>query len=102
MTDSNLEETPCPNSDDKLHCRCWYDGDACCSCRAPAMTNAQRAEQGMEPEPKPDDQIVRFEITLSYPEDADQEVIRSDQLVTLVADHIREDGGTVVGIQATA
>lgn len=25
-------ETPCPKREDKLHCECWYGGDACCAC----------------------------------------------------------------------
>lgn len=24
---------------DGLHCECWYDGDACCNCGAPEMTD---------------------------------------------------------------
>jgi hypothetical protein len=31
-----------------MHCSCWYDGDGCCRCKAPAMTVAQREAQGME------------------------------------------------------
>ncbi len=31
------EETPCPVRDDKQHCDCWYDGQACCACGDPAM-----------------------------------------------------------------
>ncbi len=27
-------ETPCPVQEDRKHCNCWYDGDACCSCGA--------------------------------------------------------------------
>jgi hypothetical protein len=22
-----------------MHCTCWYDGDGCCRCKAPAMTD---------------------------------------------------------------
>ena len=44
-------ETPCPKRADKTHCDCWYDGETCCACGAPAMTDAKRAEQGMEPLP---------------------------------------------------
>jgi hypothetical protein len=29
------------------HCRCWHDGDGCCRCKAPAMTEEQMREQGM-------------------------------------------------------
>jgi hypothetical protein len=25
----------CPNREDKIHCACWWDGYACCSCGAP-------------------------------------------------------------------
>ena len=28
-------ETPCPNREDRMHCDCWYDGKACCSCGDP-------------------------------------------------------------------
>lgn len=31
-----------------MHCACWYDGDGCCRCKAPAMTDEQREAQGME------------------------------------------------------
>jgi len=31
-------ETPCPKREDKRHCNCWYDGEACCACGAPATT----------------------------------------------------------------
>jgi len=37
-----------PSEDGKWHCRCWYDGDGCCRCKAPAMTEEQKREQGME------------------------------------------------------
>jgi hypothetical protein len=26
------DETSCPKRDDKQHCNCWYDGEACCAC----------------------------------------------------------------------
>lgn len=29
-------ETPCPKRVDNVHCSCWYDGYACCSCGDPA------------------------------------------------------------------
>lgn len=38
----------CPTSDDGLHCNCWYDGEECCRCGAPAMTDEEKREQGME------------------------------------------------------
>jgi len=30
-------ETDCPDSEDGLHCSCWYDGYECCACGDPAM-----------------------------------------------------------------
>ncbi len=33
---------------DHSHCQCWWDGDGCCRCKAPAMTEEQKREQGME------------------------------------------------------
>lgn len=30
-----------------MHCRCWYDGDGCCRCKAPGLTEEQMREQGM-------------------------------------------------------
>jgi hypothetical protein len=35
---------PAPN----MHCTCWYDGDGCCRCNDPAMTEEQKRAQGME------------------------------------------------------
>lgn len=26
----------CPRRSDGVHCDCWYDGEPCCSCGAPA------------------------------------------------------------------
>lgn len=40
----------CPNTRDTEvggHCAHWWDGDACCWCANPAMTDAERAAQGM-------------------------------------------------------
>lgn len=31
-TKEHGEAVECPKRDDKLHCNCWYDGEACCSC----------------------------------------------------------------------
>lgn len=31
------DETPCPVREDGQHCNCWYDGEACCACAAPAV-----------------------------------------------------------------
>lgn len=36
-------ETECPNSDDKQHCDCWYDGKPCCRC-GEAMNFGQALE----------------------------------------------------------
>ena len=47
LIDPDDWETRCPDRDDKLHCACWYDGDACCGCGAPAMTELQKLAQGM-------------------------------------------------------
>lgn len=38
----------CPQREDGQHCNCWFDGDACCNCGAPAMTEEEKAAQGME------------------------------------------------------
>lgn len=43
------EEFFCTKRHDHEHCDCWFDGKACCACGAPAMTDAERREQGMEP-----------------------------------------------------
>lgn len=37
------EDDVAPN----LHCSCWYEGDGCCRCKTPAMTEDQMREQGM-------------------------------------------------------
>lgn len=38
----------CPGREDGIHCEHWWDGDApCCTCKAPAMSEAQMREQGM-------------------------------------------------------
>ena len=34
MREATIE---CEPSDDGLHCNCWYDGEACCRCHAPAL-----------------------------------------------------------------
>lgn len=41
------EEGYCVKSPDDQHCNCWWDGDACHFCEAPAMTMEQMVEQGM-------------------------------------------------------
>ena len=40
-------ETPCPKREDRIHCNCWWDGDACCACGALAMSEALKREMGM-------------------------------------------------------
>lgn len=42
-------ETPCPKRADKLHCTCWYDGDACCNCSDPALPEETRTARGFHP-----------------------------------------------------
>ncbi len=42
-------ETPCPKREDGIHCTCWYDGKACCSCGDGALTDEQLEEQGSVP-----------------------------------------------------
>jgi hypothetical protein len=38
----------CPASKDgRGHCMCWWDGDDCCWCGAPAMTEEAKLEAGM-------------------------------------------------------
>lgn len=34
-------------SDPRGHCLHWHDGDACCRCKAPAMTEDEQRAQGM-------------------------------------------------------
>jgi hypothetical protein len=52
------EETPCPVSLDKIHCQHWYDGEICHFCGAPAMTEAEKRDQGMlDP---PEDALAKF------------------------------------------
>lgn len=43
-----LGDEYCPERDDNIHCRCWYDGDGCCACNASPMTAKEKQEQGME------------------------------------------------------
>jgi hypothetical protein len=42
------KETECPKMEDGIHCQHWYDGGKCCACGAPAMSEAERFENGME------------------------------------------------------
>lgn len=39
------DELSCTHSEG--HCDHWYDGDECCRCGAPEMTEEQMREQGM-------------------------------------------------------
>ncbi len=41
------DETPCPAREDKIHCNCWYDGEACCACGDPEMSMCLKIEYGM-------------------------------------------------------
>lgn len=38
----------CPKRKDGTHCRCWWEGEVCCGCKAPAMADEQKRAQGME------------------------------------------------------
>lgn len=49
--DASDWETPCPKRDDRIHCHCWWEGERCCSCGAPAMTEQEKRDQGMETVP---------------------------------------------------
>jgi len=55
--DSVCEVLPgeaCQERRDGRHCDCWYDGDACCSCGAPAMTiEEKRDRHGARQTPTP-------------------------------------------------
>ncbi len=44
-----IEQELCPEGTptDGFHCVHWYDGEPCCRCGAPAMTEEERREQGM-------------------------------------------------------
>ena len=35
----------CAKRDDYMHCDHWFDGEACCACGTPAMTDEQKREQ---------------------------------------------------------
>lgn len=43
----STEETSCPKAEDSQHCVHWYDGDSCCRCSDPGMTNDEKRKQGM-------------------------------------------------------
>lgn len=40
----SITNDPYPN----MHCECWWDGGVCCRCHAPAMTEEEKREAGME------------------------------------------------------
>lgn len=40
--DEAAEQT-CPNREDDMHCIHWWDGEPCCACGAPAMTEDEKA-----------------------------------------------------------
>jgi len=42
------DEGYCAVSDDAIHCPHWWDGDGCCLCDAPPMTEEEKKEQGMK------------------------------------------------------
>lgn len=44
---ATVEEGHCHAREDCIHCDHWWDGDGCCSCGAPAMTQEEMIEQGM-------------------------------------------------------
>jgi hypothetical protein len=58
MSENTVEPSPgqletgdqefCPKREDRQHCNCWYDGEVCCGCGAPVMTEAEKREQGLE------------------------------------------------------
>lgn len=33
----------------KYHCTCWYDGGACCLCKAPALPEEAENQRGKHP-----------------------------------------------------
>jgi hypothetical protein len=42
---SNDWETECPKREDRQHCNCWYDGEACCACGDnPPMENCMNGQ----------------------------------------------------------
>ena len=36
-------ETECLKRPDRLHCNCWYDGEACCACGDPTCDTISAA-----------------------------------------------------------
>ena len=47
-TPCQCAEGACPEHEDGIHCEHWWDGDGCCACAAPAMTEDEKHAQGME------------------------------------------------------
>lgn len=43
----NPDRSYCPAREDHQHCDCWWEGDACCACGAPGMTDDEKRECGM-------------------------------------------------------
>lgn len=37
----------CSARPENIHCDCWWDGDACCACGDPPMTEDEMRVQGM-------------------------------------------------------
>ncbi len=62
--DKDWSTQHCPPSDDEIHCRCWWNGDGCCICDAPPMTDEEKKEQGMidlvKPTPRAKDELERL------------------------------------------
>jgi len=42
------EDGYCEKHEEGTHCECWWDGEACCACGAPGMTEDERRAQGMD------------------------------------------------------
>ena len=60
----------CKARDDRTHCEHWWDGDGCCSCGAPAMTQEEMIEQGMIiPVESPEEVPVSIEVKLDVEAD---------------------------------
>ena len=48
-------EYSCIGREDGIHCDHWWDGEACCNCKAPAMTPEEIAK--MESEQREDEKL---------------------------------------------
>lgn len=43
--DSSYEESEnCRKREDAQHCNCWYDGEKCCACGAPALPESESSK----------------------------------------------------------